>query len=89
MDEPDNKSKSKPEKPEKPESKPEPDDDKPEWVKELENKVLKIYSELLATSVRRNKHHKQATDALNRAINTTQRLTLDFLEQIKFLNTKD
>ncbi len=55
----------------------------PEWIQELREKVLSIYTELIETSKQRNKQHKESVDALNKAVNATQQLTLEFLEQIQ------
>ncbi len=55
----------------------------PKWIEELEEKVREIYAELIATNIKRSKHHQEAADALNKAVDATQRLTLNFLEQLK------
>ena len=48
--------------------------------------VRKIYSELIETSIKRQQYHQEATDALDKAVNDTRNLILDFLEQLKLLN---
>ena len=50
----------------------------PNWVREFEEKIIKVYSELIIISIQRTEHHRQAAEALDKAVNTTQRLTLDF-----------
>ena len=53
----------------------------PEWMQELRRKVLNIYTELIETSEQRNNRNKEAIEALDEAVNATQHLTFEFLEQ--------
>lgn len=60
----------------------------PEWILELEEKILKTYAQLIAISIQKGKHHRQAADALEKAVDITQCFTLDFLEQLENQNPR-
>lgn len=59
----------------------------PQWFKELEKRVRDTYLDLIKTSCERSKQHEAAVKALDEAVLAAQRLTLDYLQHLKQLNT--
>lgn len=64
-------------------------DDTPIWLQELERKVHETYSEILKTSIERGKHHKDAAEALDNAVSMVQKMTLEYLEQMRKYGEED
>ncbi len=60
----------------------------PEWLQEYNRRYHEIYEQLVKTSESRNKQHKEALDALYRAVVIANQASLNFLEATKISSKK-